>query len=93
MDPSYALAYNNVGRYYETQKKFPAAITYFKKSISLDPEQYLAYVNLGDTYILSANDYADAKINYEQALQSPQIDAETISAVQSELKFIAQQAK
>jgi peptidoglycan/xylan/chitin deacetylase (PgdA/CDA1 family)/TolA-binding protein len=68
MDPSSALAANNVGYVYYKMNKFNEAIAWYEKTIKLDPRRDVAYANLGDLYY-QLDRTADARRVYEKYLE------------------------
>ncbi|MBM2814657.1 MAG: repeat-containing protein YrrB [Ignavibacteria bacterium] len=51
-NPTFSLAYNNIGNVYNSQKNYPAAIEYLKKAIELNPTYTDPVYNLGNVYQL-----------------------------------------
>jgi peptidoglycan/xylan/chitin deacetylase (PgdA/CDA1 family)/uncharacterized caspase-like protein len=68
MDPSSALAANNVGFLYYKMGKFDEALRWYEKTIVLDPRRPIAYANLGDLYY-QLNRIAEARHIYEKFLE------------------------
>jgi outer membrane protein OmpA-like peptidoglycan-associated protein len=60
-----ARIHNNLADTFETQKRFPQAITEYKKSIELDPALPTPYVSLGDVYS-KLKDFKSAQIYYKK---------------------------
>ncbi len=48
-DPNHAEAWNNLGSIYEVMEKYEEAITAYQKSLSLNPFQEEANVNLAQS--------------------------------------------
>jgi TPR repeat len=63
-NPEYA---NNVGFALYKQEKYDLAISWFKKTIQLDPQRAVAYLNLGDVYA-KLNRNAEARGAYGKYL-------------------------
>jgi tetratricopeptide (TPR) repeat protein len=51
LNPSNALAANNVGYTYAKMERFDEAIKWFDKTLQLDPRRAIAHANLGDAYV------------------------------------------
>jgi len=68
MNPSSALAANNVGFLYYKMDKFDEALRWYEKTIVIDHRRYQAYANLGDLYY-QLNRTADAQRIYEKFLE------------------------
>jgi len=68
LNPSSALAANNVGFLYYKMDKFDEALRWYEKTIVIDPRRYQAYANLGDLYY-QLNRTADAQRIYEKYLE------------------------
>jgi peptidoglycan/xylan/chitin deacetylase (PgdA/CDA1 family)/uncharacterized caspase-like protein len=68
MEPSNALALNNVGYMYYRLGKNDDAITWYQKTIQVDPRRAVAYVNLADLYY-KLDRLADARPLYEKYLE------------------------
>jgi peptidoglycan/xylan/chitin deacetylase (PgdA/CDA1 family)/uncharacterized caspase-like protein len=68
LDPTSALAANNVGWVYNKLGNIDEAIRWTEKAKTINPNRSVAYVNLGDLYY-ELNRTEDARVNYEKWLQ------------------------
>jgi uncharacterized caspase-like protein len=68
LDPSSALAANNVGFTYHKLEQYEEAARWFEKAIALDPRRAIAYLNLGDAYA-KLNRRPEAKRAFEKYLE------------------------
>ena len=62
------LAANNLGFTYVKMERLPEAITWYEKTLVLDPRRALAYANLGDAYA-KVGRIDDAKRAYARFLE------------------------
>jgi tetratricopeptide (TPR) repeat protein len=84
LNPSNALAANNVGYTYAKMEQYDQAVTWFKKTLELDPRRAIAHANLGDAYAsLGHND--EAKREYTTFLEL-QPSAKYASTVREKLQ-------
>lgn len=68
LDPSNALAANNVGYMHYKLEEYKEAASWFEKAVALDPRRAIAYANLGDTY-LKLDHRVEAKNAFEKYLE------------------------
>lgn len=85
--PQYANAYSNIGVYYREKGDFVQAIDNFQKAIGIDPNHFKANMHLGDIYTIKM-DYKSAEYFYKKALESNQIDPQSIDAIQHQLEYL-----
>jgi uncharacterized caspase-like protein len=60
INPSNALATNNIGYVYYKMNQNDKAVQWFERTIALDPKRSIAYANIGEAY-LKLNRKSDAK--------------------------------
>jgi peptidoglycan/xylan/chitin deacetylase (PgdA/CDA1 family)/uncharacterized caspase-like protein len=68
LNPSNALAVNNIGYVYYKMGQYDLAVQWFEKTIALDPRRSIAYSNIGEAY-LKLNRKSDAKKALEKYLE------------------------
>lgn len=68
MNPSNVQAINNAGFVCYKLGKFAESVQWLEKTIALDPNRAIAYVNLGDAYV-ALNRKEDARRSYETCIK------------------------
>ena len=84
LNPSNALAANNVAYTYYKLEQHPLAVQWFEKTVALDPRRAIAYANLGDA-CLALGRGADARRAFEKYLEL-QPTAKNAAAVREKLQ-------
>ena len=67
MNPDYYHAYELAGNFYHSKLRYEEAIVWFEKTLQIDPERSIAYINLGDAY-LKVEKLAQAQQVFERYL-------------------------
>ncbi|ESA34470.1 tpr repeat protein, partial [Leptolyngbya sp. Heron Island J] len=68
LDPSYAVAYNNLGNTCYSLKQYEKAIAQYEKAIELDPSYAMAHNGIGNFYLTIGN-YRAACASYTKCIE------------------------
>jgi len=68
IEPSFG-AYSNFGYIYFTEKNYSKSADYFEKALSLNPDDYRMWANLGACYYHMGGESASEKVAFEKALE------------------------
>jgi Tfp pilus assembly protein PilF len=55
-NPNHAMSYAVLGLIADEKQNFPKAISFYKKSIAINPDDHRIFYNLGNTYLKNKND-------------------------------------
>ena len=75
LDPTYALAWGNLGQAYQSQKLYPESLDATKKSIELDPKAAVPWEILGDL-LQRSSQFDNATKAYQNSLAIDSKDAQ-----------------
>ena len=89
LNPSNALAANNVGFTYYKLEQHEQAVQWFEKTVALDPRRAIAYANLGDAH-LALGRSAEARRAFEKYLEM-QPTARNAATVREKLQQLSSQ--
>lgn len=68
IDNKFQKAYFNLGNLYKDKFEFQKSIAFYKKAISLTPNDAKTYANLGNVYY-AMNDFSNSLIHYNKAIE------------------------
>ena len=84
LDPSYKIAWNNLGRTYRALRDFDKALMCYQEALKIDPKYALVYNNLGWLYEKLKKNKKTAIAYYEKAIE---VDTRCLIARENLLRF------